>query len=131
MSLLPSDLVAQAKKLIQEIKPDVLREHLDDDLVIIDVREGGEYNQGSIPGAINVPRGILEFELSRHPALNCDPHPVVSKPEQPIYLYCRSGGRSALAAATLQSMGFTNVWSLAGGFDAWTSQNHPVARSSA
>ena len=109
----------------------MLREHLDDDLVIIDVREGGEYNQGSIPGAINVPRGILEFELSRHPALNCDPHPVVSKPEQPIYLYCRSGGRSALAAATLQSMGFTNVWSLAGGFDAWTSQNHPVARSSA
>ena len=131
MSLLPSDLVAQAKKLIQEIKPEALREYLDDDLVIIDVREVDEFTQGSIPGAINIPRGVLEFELSRHPALNCNPHPVVSKPEQPIYLYCRSGGRSALAAASLQSMGFANVCSLAGGFDAWTSQNHPVARSSA
>ncbi len=125
MPLLPSDLVAQAKQVIQEIKPEVLRECLEDDLVIIDVREGAEYDQGSIPGAVNIPRGILEFELARHPILNCDPHPVVSKPEQPIYLYCRSGGRSALAAATLQNMGFANVWSLAGGFDAWTSQNHP------
>ncbi len=131
MPLLPSDLVAQAKKLIQEIKPEALREYLDDDLVVIDVREVDEFTQGSIPGAINIPRGVLEFELSRHPALNCDPHPVVSKPEQPIYLYCRSGGRSALATATLQNMGFANVWSLAGGFDAWTSQNHPVARKSA
>ncbi len=125
MPLLPSDLVAQARQMIQEIKPQALRESLDDDLVIIDVREVDEYDRGSIPGVVNVPRGILEFELARHPILNCDPHPVVSKPAQPIYLYCRSGGRSALAAATLQSMGFENVWSLAGGFDAWTSQNHP------
>jgi len=124
MPLLPSDLVAQAKQMIQEIKAEALREYLDDDLVIIDVREADEYDQGSITGAVNVPRGILEFELARHPILNCDPHPAISKPEQPIFLYCRSGGRSALAAATLQDMGFENVWSLAGGYDAWTSQNN-------
>ena len=77
MPLLPSDLVAQARQMIQEIKPQALRESLDDDLVIIDVREVDEYDRGSIPGVVNVPRGILEFELARHPILNCDPHSPV------------------------------------------------------
>ena len=130
MPLLPSDLVDQARQMIQEIEPRALLEHLDDDLVVIDVREIDEFTQGSIPGAVSIPRCILEFELTRHPALNCDSHPIVTKPEQPIYLYCRSGGRYALAAASLQTMGFENVWLLAGGFDAWTSQDHPVTRKS-
>ncbi|MBT5218488.1 MAG: rhodanese-like domain-containing protein [Woeseia sp.] len=127
MSLLPSDLVGHAKQAIQEIEPLALGKHLDDNPVVIDVREPDEFARGAIPGAVNIPRGVLEFELKQHPVLNCEPHPVVVMPEQPIYLYCRSGGRSALAAASLQTMGFANVWSLAGGYCAWESQGHPVS----
>lgn len=129
MPLLSSGLVDQAKQVIREIEPDTLLQRLSDRPVVIDVREPDEYSQGSIPDAINIPRGILEFNLNQHPALNGDSHAVVTHSERPIYLYCGSGGRSALAAVSLLRMGFTNVWSLAGGLGAWESQGHPVARA--
>ena len=71
-----------------------------------------EYEAGHIPGAINIPRGVLEFKLSNDPALCAR--------ELNIVLYCKTSGRAALAACSLQAMGYRQVQSLAGGFDAWS-----------
>ena len=78
---------------------------------IVDTREENEYVQGHIQNAIFLPRGILEFQLGNKPEL--------ANKSAPVLLYCRSGNRSALAAMTLQQMGYTNVLSMAGGYEAW------------
>ena len=117
MPKLPMELVAEAINQISEIPCE--RYCHDGECVLIDVREPGEYQGGSIPGAINMPRGVLEFMIHTHPALQCETHPVHEKADTRIVLYCQSGGRSALAAQSLQSMGFTDVASLSGGFEGW------------
>ncbi|EWH11749.1 rhodanese domain-containing protein [Catenovulum agarivorans DS-2] len=109
--------LAQVTKQVSEITPEQLigrlKNHKDNDgkLVIIDVRETAEYSAGAIPCAKHIPRGILEMYIHDHLS-------ALGKlsAEQEIILYCRSGGRSALAALSLQNMGFNNVFSLAGGF---------------
>ncbi len=125
------DLVRQAKERITEIAaPDVARQ-LDnvDDAVLIDVREPSEYQEGHLPGAVNIPRGVLEFQVAGHPALACETTaPELARFEREIIIYCRSGGRSALAAESLASMGFTRVASLAGGFLDWSARGLPVTR---
>ena len=87
-----------------------------DDVVFVDVREGGELaTQGKIPGAVHAPRGLLEFYA--------DPSAPYHKPElgsgKRLVVYCASGGRSALAAKTLKDMGIANVANMLGGFTAW------------
>ncbi len=77
--------------------------------IIIDVREQDEIEQGMIPGAIHIPRGYLELRIEER----------VPDRDVPIVLHCAGGTRSALAAETLQQMGYTNVASLKGGFGAW------------
>jgi rhodanese-related sulfurtransferase len=73
-----------------------------------------------VPGASSIPRGVLEFEVDGHPAVNCARDPALAHRDQPIVLYCRSGGRSALAAEALLRLGFAEPLSLAGGYVAWT-----------
>lgn len=114
MPLLPIELVAEAMNKISEI-PCGGYGH-DDACVLIDVREPAEFQNGTIPGAVNMPRGVLEFMIHTHPGLQCESHPVKEKADSYIVLFCQSGGRSALAAASLQSMGFTNVKSMAEGW---------------
>ncbi len=83
--------------------------------------------QGHIPDAVNIPRGVLEFEVAAHPALaNEITAPELAHHERPICVYCRSGGRSAVAAQSLQEMGFTSVTSLAGGLLDWSAHEFPV-----
>ncbi len=77
--------------------------------VLIDVREQDEVEQGIIPGAIHIPRGYLELRVEER----------VRNHDAPIVAYCAGGTRSALAAETLQQLGYTNVASLKGGFGAW------------
>ena len=89
-------------------------------VLVIDVREADEYNHARIATAINIPRGILEAAADastkhRHPAL-CHAH------DETILLYCQSGGRSAMAAWTLQQMGFDKAYSLAGGLECWEAE---------
>ncbi|MFC6840504.1 rhodanese-like domain-containing protein [Xanthomonas theicola] len=86
---------------------------------IIDVREPGEFATGHLPDAINIPRGILEFRLDADPAL--------ARRDQPILLYCASGGRATLAALSLQQLGYSAVHPLSGGFLGWTAAGGPVA----
>jgi len=120
MSLTAQQLVAQARAVITEIDAERLRALQAAGVPVIDVREPGEYAAGRIVGAVNIPRGVLEFEVDGHPAVNCTKDPALGHRELPVVLYCRSGGRSALAAEALMRLGFREPLSLTGGFMGWT-----------
>ncbi len=123
----PLALVAEARAGIEEISAAQLADRVSEASVLIDVREPHEYEEGHIPGAMNIPRGTLEFAVLDHPVLAAgaasDPDKL---PETRIFLYCRSGKRAALAAQTLESMGFEQVFSLEGGYKAWREAGLPV-----
>lgn len=122
------DLVAAAKARIREIDHAELETLRAKGAPLVDVREPGEFADGRIPGAVNIPRGVLEFEVDGHPAVNCIKDPALSHRELPVILSCRSGARSALAAAALKDLGFAEPVSLAGGFMGWTSSGRSVER---
>ncbi len=106
------DLVSVAKQNITEVNPEMARNLLKEgDIILIDTREESEFAAGHIDDAILIPRGTLEFKVSSVSEL--------ANKSKPVLIYCRTGGRSALAAQTLQTLGYTNVLSLAGGFEGW------------
>jgi len=80
--------------------------------VLIDVREQDEFRAGHLPGAQGIGRGILEYHIADE----------VPDTEREIVLYCRGGNRSALAADSLQKMGYTNVKSMRGGYRTWNEE---------
>ena len=106
------DLVLEAKAQIHEVALEDAEAAIRAADLLLDVREADEFHAGHIPGAINIPRGVLEFKLSNDPALCAR--------ELNIVLYCKTSGRAAMAACWLQAMGYRQVQSLAGGFDAWS-----------
>lgn len=112
------DLVAAAKARVKEIPVADAPAAIRDADVLIDVRESEEFAAGHLPGAIHASRGLLEFKLSGTPAL--------ASRDLKVVLYCKTSGRAALAAAAMQDMGYLNVTSIAGGFDAWVAAGHPV-----
>lgn len=114
------DLVTAAKTRIQEVDLAAAEAAILDADVLLDVREPEEFSAGHIPGAVLMPRGMLEFKLSADPAL--------SPRDLKIVLYCKSSGRAALAACALHEMGYLHVQSIAGGFDAWATAGKPVAK---
>lgn len=113
------DLVAQAKSNISEWDAATAARELDsrsDDIVLLDVREPAEFVDGCIGNACNVPRGVLEFKVDpTYPA--CEKNLLDRNLE--ILVYCKTGGRSALAAHTLVQLGYSKVISLAGGIESW------------
>ena len=115
-------ILAEARTRIVEIDGARLRALQSGGAPVIDVREPAEFAAGHIPGAVNIPRGVLEFEVDGHPAVNCTRDPALAHRDQPVVVYCRSGGRSALAAEALARLGFAEPLSLAGGFTAWAEQ---------
>ena len=114
------DLVAAAKTRVQEIPVANAEQAIRDADVLVDVRESDEFAAGHLPGAVHISRGMLEFKFSRAPALQ--PRDIK------IVLYCKTSGRAALAAAALHDMGYLNVQSISGGFDAWVAAGKPVAK---
>ena len=114
------DLVIEAKANVCEIALQDAEEAIRKADVLIDVREADEFAAGHLPGAVLVPRGLLEFKLSGTPAL--------SGRDLKVVLYCKTSGRAALAAQAMQSTGYLNVSSVAGGFDAWAAAGKPVVK---
>ena len=113
------EMLAEAKAVIETVSVQDLPYHIEDgEAVLVDVREAVEReSEGVIPGSIHASRGLLEFLADpESPIYNS-----ALNPDRRLILYCGSGGRSALAAKTLQEMGYADVASLAGGFAAWKS----------
>ena len=123
--LTAAELVAEARARIREVAPTAFATDRGD-AVLIDVREPAEFETGHIPGSINIPRGVLEFQVDAHPAVANVGDPALSRKERPIVVACRTGGRAALAAANLQRMGFADVRSIGGGVVAWAEAGLPL-----
>lgn len=119
-------LIAAARSRIREVAPAEAAAWLAGEGGLIDVREPGEYAAGHLPGAVNLPRGVLEFQIHAHPAMACASSDALARPARPLLLYCLSGGRSALAADSLRQLGLPDVRSLAGGLDAWRNAGLPI-----
>ena len=104
------DLLAQAKAQITEIDTnDSATRVAAGGVIVLDVREPDEHEQGALVGALHIPRGHLEAQIEGK---------IVDK-NAPVIVYCAGGVRSAFAAKTLQELGYTNVLSMAGGFGKW------------
>lgn len=116
------DLVTDAKAQIHEISLEEAEQSIQKADVLLDLREADEYHAGHIPTAINIPRGILEFKLESSPEL--------SQRALNMVVYCKTSGRAALAALTLKQMGYQQVQSIAGGFDAWVAAGKPQSSPS-
>jgi rhodanese-related sulfurtransferase len=124
MAKTATDLVAEAKQRIQNLTVDQMAEELErGDALLVDLREPDERQEhGTVPGAVHAPRGMLEFWADP----TCSFHRAEFDPNRRVILYCGGGGRSALAADTLQHMGYANVAHLDGGFSAWKAAERPV-----
>jgi rhodanese-related sulfurtransferase len=125
MLVSPADIVARAKATIKECSVSEVGQCLNSETLLIDIRELAEFNKGHVPGALLAPRGLLEFEI--HGIVErTTSDPGVAPQDCDIVLYCGTGGRSALAAQTLDSMGYRKVKSMAGGIIAWAAARLPI-----
>ena len=120
-----ADLVAEARAKIHEVAPGEFDADRGD-AVLIDVREPAEFETGHIPGSINIPRGVLEFQVDAHPAVANVSDPALSHKDRPIVVVCRTGGRAALSTVNLQRLGFSDVRSITGGVLAWGEAGLPL-----
>ena len=104
-------LVNDAKSRIREVTVDETRQRMlsDSGVRLIDVREDNEWEAGHAAGSAHLGKGIIERDIEAE----------VSDKATEVILYCGGGYRSALAADVLQQMGYTNVFSMAGGWKAW------------
>jgi sulfur-carrier protein adenylyltransferase/sulfurtransferase len=108
------DLLARTKAETREIDPAGAEARLGD-ATFLDVREQDEFEQGTIPGAVFIPRGHLESQIEGK----------LPDRSRPVVVYCAGGARSAFAAKTLGELGYTDVVSMAGGFNRWKGEDRP------
>ena len=110
------DLLAQAKSNIVEIDTHEAQQRIDNGgVLVLDVREPDEFEQGALPGVLHIPRGHLEAQIEGR----------ITDKDMPVVVYCAGGVRSAFAADTLRQLGYTNVVSMAGGFGKWKDEGRP------
>jgi rhodanese-related sulfurtransferase len=121
------ELVAEAKSRIREISAADAAEEIrrNPKTLVLDVREPAEYAQEHLPGALHVPRGMLEAKADLEYAGR---EPRLADRNQPIITHCASGARSAFAADVLQRMGFADVRSMSGGIQAWKEAGLPTEK---
>lgn len=113
-------IVDESRKRVRETSADEVKAKLDrgEKLILVDVREESEFAKDHLPGAIHLSKGVIERDIEgRVPDLSA-----------PLVLYCGGGYRSALAADSLQKMGYTNVLSMDGGIRAWREKGFPVTK---
>lgn len=125
MLVSPADVVAKAKATIKECSVTDVNNCASTGTLLIDIREAPEFNRGHIEGAVFATRGLLEFEI--HGIVERATEGLDIAPQElDIVLYCGTGGRSALAAKSLDDMGYRNVRSMAGGIVAWAAARLPL-----
>ncbi len=122
------DFVRAAKSCITEITPAELKAKLDtrEDFLLVDVREAAEFEHGHIEGAHLVPRGILEAAADTSYPKHYPP--LSGARDRQVVVYCATSGRSAMAAAVLQMMGYGRVLNLTGGITRWEAEGMPQVR---
>lgn len=126
MKITSALLAAQAMSRITSLTPDELYKQLQNGKgVVVDIREKDEVTAtGTIPGAILIPRGVIEFHVDPgSPSYRAD-----LTPDQSVILVCDDGQRSALATESLKALGFPHVAHLRGGIRAWIRQGLPVTK---
>ena len=113
-------IVTEAKQRIREctVGDVVARMQAGDKFVLVDVREESEFAAGHAAGAVHLGKGVIERDIEAK----------IPDPTTPLVLYCGGGFRSALAADTIQQMGYTNVISMDGGWRAWTQAHLPIEK---
>ncbi len=111
-------IVEDAKSRIRELTVQDVRSKLDSDqsFFLVDVREESEWAGGHLPSAIHLSKGIIERDIEA----------TVADSGAEIICYCGGGYRSALVADNLRKMGYTNVWSMDGGFGGWRAAGLPI-----
>ena len=116
-------LVAETKQTITTIDMKAFKDVLESKAydMVIDVREPNEYAGGHVPGAINIPRGVIEFRIWRHIG-----YPDATDTAKRIYLYCGGGSRCALAARSLQDLGFSKVVAVDMKLKDWVAAGNPL-----
>jgi rhodanese-related sulfurtransferase len=121
------ELLREAKARITETSVSDARRLIEEEtaVLVLDVREEAELQVGKIPGALHVPRGLLEPKAATDSPLREE---ALVDQERLILVYCASGVRSALAVDTLQVLGFSNTRSVAGGFRAWNKAGLPIEK---
>ena len=114
------DLLIQARHGVESLDPEQVQElrKKGEAFTLVDVREADEWREGHLPGAVHLPRGFLELQVDQK----------LPEKDAPIVLYCGGGNRSALAAATLEELGYTNVRHLGTGFSGWRDAGMEVVR---
>jgi rhodanese-related sulfurtransferase len=113
-------IVDDARSRIRELNVQQVKHKLDagERFHLVDVREESEFAAGRLPEAIHLGKGVIERDIEQ----------AIPDHDAEIVLYCGGGYRSALAADNLQKMGYTNVWSMDGGWRGWTEAGYPTAK---
>ena len=117
----PEELVRDAKAAIKELSVDEVKKIVDekkDIIVLLDVRDSNELEQGIIPGAINISRGQLEFKVQM----------VLPDRNAKIIVYCGLDLRAPLATKTLNDLGYKNAVNMIGGLKAWKEAGYPIVK---
>ncbi len=117
--------VQAAQKQVKTIGMEEYRKVVENpgDALIVDVREPHEYAAGHVPGAINIPRGLLEFQVWKHVGF-----PANIEMGRTVYLQCQSGNRASLAAQSLAELGFTHSTAVVMGLEDWQKAGHPFVK---
>ena len=110
------EIVNNAKRRVREVSVAETIERMNHSAQLIDVREDNEFNSAHAEGARHMGRGIIDRDIVQ----------TFPDKDTELILYCGGGYRSALAADMIQKMGYTNVWSMAGGWAAWQESGAPV-----
>ncbi|MCA9004032.1 MAG: sulfurtransferase [Planctomycetaceae bacterium] len=112
------EIVNSAKSRVPECTVQDVKSRRDkgEEFILIDVREDNEFNKGRIPRAVHLGKGIIERDIEQ----------LIPDTSTLLILYCGGGFRSALAADNLQTMGYTNVISMDGGFSGWKSAGYEI-----
>ena len=122
-----AELLAEARDRLERLEPEAARSAQSAGALLIDTRSSDERaREGVIPGALHIPRSVLEWRLDpdADPAFH---NPHVIGLDQQLILVCAHGESTSLAAATLQDLGFARATDVIGGFEAWKEAGLPVA----